>query len=251
MIDNWDTDEPLYDIAPPPFGDGIVNVEDLILLAEHLFEEIFPPELVAYWKVDEQEGDIAYNSIGDNHGISTGNPVWKPESGQVAGALEFDGINDYITSDFVLDPSLGAFSVFAWIKGGAPGQVIISQADGVGTGDTWLGNEPTSGKLMTSLVAPAVGRFKPEPLVSESVITDGQWHHVGFVWDGAYRSLYVDGIEVARDTAAQNPLKSTTDGLYIGAGKNLEAGTFFSGMIDDVRIYDKALSAEEVAALVE
>jgi len=42
MVDHWLTDDPFYDIAPAPFGDGIVDVQDLILLAEHLFEE-FPP----------------------------------------------------------------------------------------------------------------------------------------------------------------------------------------------------------------
>ena len=41
IVDNWDTDNSLCDIAPMPWGDGIVDVEDLIVLAEHLFEE-FP-----------------------------------------------------------------------------------------------------------------------------------------------------------------------------------------------------------------
>jgi hypothetical protein len=41
MLDYWLTNEPLYDIAPHPFGDGIVDIQDLILLVEHLFEE-FP-----------------------------------------------------------------------------------------------------------------------------------------------------------------------------------------------------------------
>ena len=44
MIDYWHTDEPFCDIAPLPYGDGIVDVEDLIVLAEHLFEEIPPVE---------------------------------------------------------------------------------------------------------------------------------------------------------------------------------------------------------------
>jgi hypothetical protein len=52
----------------------------------------------------------------------------------------------------------------------------------------------------------------------------------------------VDGIEVAKDTAVQNPLKSATGGINIGAGKNLDAGTFFSGLIDDVRIYNRVVS---------
>ncbi len=44
MVDNWGTDEPLCDIGPMPWGDGIVDVQDLIVLAEHLFEEIPPVE---------------------------------------------------------------------------------------------------------------------------------------------------------------------------------------------------------------
>ena len=214
-----------------------------------MFEEFFPPELCAYWKLDETEGDIAYNSINDNDGIISGNPTWQPTEGKVAGALQFDGIDNYIVADFVLNPSLGPFSIFAWIKGGAPGQAIISQTDDIGTGSVWLGVDSSDGELMTALAPMQVGRYVPQPLISESIITDDQWHHVGFVWDGAYRILYLDGVEVARDTALQNPLKSATGGMFIGAGKNLEPGTFFSGLIDDVRIYNKALSAEELAAL--
>ena len=251
LVEHWQTDYPLCDIAPPPFGDGIVDVQDLIEVSEHLFEEIYPPELIAYWKLDEEEGDIAYNSIGDNHGILTGNPLWQPESGHVAGALEFDGISNYITTDFVLDPSLGAFSVFAWIKSTVPKKMIISQSNGTGAGDTWLYIEDLDGNLMTGLRSPAVGRFIPQPLVSEFIITDGHWHHVGFVWDNSNRILYGDGIEVAKDTAPQNPLKPADGGLYIGAGKNLGAGTLFSGLIDDVRIYNIALSAKQIAALAQ
>ncbi len=253
MVEYWHTDEPFYDIAPQPFGDGIVDVQDLLLLSEHLFEEIFPVELMEYWKLDEEEGDIAYNSISDNYGILSGDPAWQPDSGQVAGTLQFDGIDDYVETDSVLNPADGAFSVFAWIKGGAPGQVIISQSDGIGTGEIWLGMDALGGNLMTGLVPPPVGRFITQPMESESVITDSQWHHIGFVWDGSYRSLYVDGTEVAMDTnpITLAPLKSATGGLFIGASKDLDAATFFSGLIDDVRIYDVALTAEEIAALAQ
>jgi hypothetical protein len=249
LIEYWRKDKPLVDIAPLPDGDGIVDEYDLNLFMEYWQEEIPQIGLIAHWKLDESEGDIAYNRTSDNHGTLSGNPVWQPDSGKVSGALQFDGIDDYISTDFVLDPSLDPFSVFAWIKGGAPGQVIIAQADGVGTGDIWLGADASGGNLMTGLTPPKIGRYVPLPLISESIITDDQWHHVGFVWDGAYRILYVDGLELAKDIAVQNPLKSATGGMYIGAGKNLEVGTFFSGLIDDVRIYDKALSAEEIAVL--
>ena len=78
------------------------------------------------------------------------------------------------------------------------------------------------------------------PLTSQTVVTDGGWHRLGLTWDGSNRILYADGLEVAKDTQAQ--LGGSAEGLYIGAGKNLEAGSFFSGLIDDVRIYNRAIT---------
>ena len=76
---------------------------------------------------------------------------------------------------------------------------------------------------------------------SPSVITDGHWHHVGLIWDGARRILYVDEAEVARDEKPLGGLAASISGLYIGAGAKLAAGTFWSGLIDDVRIYNRAV----------
>jgi len=239
MVDHWGENYSLCDIGPTPLGDGIVDVHDLIVLAGHLFEEIFPPGLVAYWKLDEEEGDIAYNSIGDNHGILSGYPSWQTDSGQVVGALEFDGIDDYVETGYVLNPADGVFSVFTWIKGGAPGQVILSQ----GSGAHWLMADVADGALRTDLRTPeTTGRdAKPAgpPLICSTVVTDGDWHRAGFVRNGSDRVLYVDGIEVARDTA--ETLESASGGLYIGAASALEPGTFFSGLIDDIRIYNRVV----------
>lgn len=202
-----------------------------------------PIGLVSYWKLDETEGGVAEDNTGNNDGVIIGEPLWQPEGGIKDGALQLDGIEDYISTDFVVNPADGPFSVFAWINSSVPGGVVISQLDGIGgSGEAWLGIEAVSGKLMTGLVPPPAGRFIPQPLVSESVVTYGQWHNVGFVWDGTHRSLYVDGIEVAKDATAQAALKPATGGLYIGASKNLEAGTFFSGIIDDIRIYNRVVS---------
>ncbi|MHC4175396.1 MAG: Kelch repeat-containing protein [Planctomycetota bacterium] len=233
MIDHWGTGESLCDIAPAPFGDGIVDVQDLIVLAEHLFTY---PGAVAYWKLDETEGSSAHDSAGDNDGTVNGNPLWQPTGGQIDGALQFDGINDYVSTSFILDPADGVFSVFAWVKDAAPGQVIISQTGGA----NWLLADPSEGKLQTSLLRPAGGRIVPQPLISEIIITDGNWHRVGFVWDSSDRILYVDDMEVARDT--QSGLEPSESGLYIGVGKNLEPDSFFSGLIDDVRMYDRAVT---------
>jgi hypothetical protein len=234
MIDYWGTDESLYDIAPLPFGDGVVDVQDLIVLAEHLFEDY---RLVAHWKLDETEGSIAYDSVGDYDGTINGNPSWQPAEGKIDGALQFDGIDDCISTDFVLNPADSAFSVIVWVKGGVAGQVILSQANGT----NWLCTDSVEGFLMTELKKDS-GRFKGIPLSSETIINDGNWHRIGFVWDGLYRHLYVDGVEVASDAEPLSGLSDAYGGLYIGTGSNCAEGTFFSGLIDDIRIYNRVVS---------
>ena len=158
------------------------------------------------------------------------------------GALEFGGIDDYVATPFVLDPVDGPFSVYAWVRGEVPGRVILSQMNDAGPGRTWIGTDSVDGKLLTNLVPPTAGRFPPPPLLSETVITDGQWHHIGLVWDGSLRHLYVDDAEVAQDDSPLDSLDPSQGALYIGAGEDLDAASFWSGLIDDVRIYDRAVT---------
>jgi len=233
LIEHWGTDEPLCDIGPTPFGDGIVDVQDLEVLMSYWGQEFLTEGLIAYWRLDETEGSIAYDSVGGLDGSLYGEPFWQPDGGMIKGALEFDGVDDYISTPLVLDTVVGPFSVFAWVKGGMPGQVIFSQA---GRSD-WLLADAANGILMTEFKF----LFKPDrrPLQSQTVITDGNWHRVGLVWDSPNRILYVDDVEVASDTCDKGSLFG---GLQIGAGKNLEAGSFWSGLIDDVRIYNRAVT---------
>jgi hypothetical protein len=204
--------------------------------------EVYPPTLVAYWKMDEAQGIIAYDSAADCNGTLIGDPVWQPNGGMVAGALEFDGINDYVSTPFVLNPTDGSFSVFAWVKGAAPGQVVISQqisqAAYQPTSSNWLSADTSTGKLTTELGS-YYGRGGSGLLLSHTVITDGNWHRIGLVWDGLNRTLYIDDVAEAEDTPPS--LKGEDYGLYIGAGKSLDATSFWSGLIDDVRIYNRAV----------
>ncbi len=229
----WGQDEPCVDIGPPPFGDGVVDYKDLAVLADYWLKEVPPVGLIAHWKLDETEGFVAHNSAGDQNAfVLTENPLWRPAGGQIDGALELDGMDDFVSVPFVLDPADGAFSVFAWVRGGSPGQVIISQTGGA----NWLLADPAEGKLMTELTES--GRFA-RPLILDAVITDGNWHRVGLTWDGSDRILCVDDVQVAKDTQAE--LASSDGGLRFGAAKDLNAASFFSGLIDDVRIYNRTV----------
>jgi hypothetical protein len=192
------------------------------------------PSLIGYWTLDETEGDMAYDSIADRDGTLIGGPVWEPEDGMIDGALRFDGTDDYVITEGIVNPADGPFSVLAWIKGGEPGQVIVSQVAGV----NWLKIDASGGTLATELIPPPK-RVPVPPLVSGAVVTDDVWHRVAFVWDGVSRSLYVDGTLVAADE--QDTLEGSNRGLYIGCGADQSPESFFSGLVDDVRIYNRAV----------
>ena len=224
----WLKDEPSLDIAPPPDGDGIVDYRDLLGLSQFWLREI---GLVAHWKLDEAEGNAARDSIKDKDGIVHGDPVWRTDGGMVGGAIELDGTDDYISTPFVLNPAQHRpFSVFAWIKGGAPGQAVISQSNS----QNWLTADASAGNLASELFS---GRGAG-PLVSDVVITDGEWHRIGLTWDDSHKILYVDNVQAATDMLRGI---SNESGLYIGAGKQLHTGTFWSGLIDDIRIYNRSV----------
>jgi subtilisin family serine protease len=240
----WKTDDLRGDIGPVPRPDGAVDVQDLALLSQYWLQEIpeIPePNRIAHWKLDETEGTIAHDSISNKNGTLNGNPIWRPVSGAVRGALQLDGADDYVSTPFVLNPSSGPFTAMAWVKGGSPGQVVLSQQSTflLPAGKDWLCADPTGGKLMTALTD---GSPSTSPLVSEFVITDGEWHCIVVTWDGSRRCLYADGTKVAEDPNPLANLVSSNTGLNLGAGRNRNPGTFWSGLIDDVRIYNKAVN---------
>jgi L-ascorbate metabolism protein UlaG (beta-lactamase superfamily) len=198
------------------------------------------PPLIGHWPLDESSGTVAHDLASGNTGLVSGAPVWQPTAGRVNGACLFDGLDDYIDLPMIFNPSSGPFSAFAWVKGVRPTSVVIAQTDGTGTGRIWLSCDD-AGNLLTRLTDGTAAL-----LTAPVAITDDAWHLVGVVWDGSRRHLYADGIEVAADTLQLGKLNSSNGRLYIGAGKTLSASTRWLGAIDEVEIYNKALSPAEI-----
>ncbi|MCP4450213.1 MAG: hypothetical protein GY809_02035 [Planctomycetes bacterium] len=229
LIEHWGQNETAYDMGPMPWGDGVVDINDLEVLMSYWGKEL-DPNFIAHWKLDEAGGDVAYDSVADNEAVVMGDALWQREGGQVDGALQFDGVTSYLSAPFIIDPSTRQpFSAYVWVKGGQGGQTIMSQQ---GASSEWLSLD-AQGALTCTLTFPL------PPVTSDAVITDDLWHHIGLVSDGSGISLHVDDIEVARSDAP--PLMPSTGDLQIGTGKNQESGTFWSGLIDDVRIYDRVV----------
>ena len=220
-----------YDLAPTPDGDGIVDLRDVAALFKYWLKT---PGLLAYWKLDETEGTLATDCAGEINGQIHGNAVWHPSDGYKGGALELNGTDSYVKTNFVINPIDGPFSVFVWTKGGQPGQVLIAQE----SGREWIGVDFVTGGLRTKLTD---GGRSTTTLISDVPFTNDQWHQILLIWDGSLRHIYVDRVEVAVDSKPLKRLTNAEGGLYFGASTNLDESGFWMGMIDDIRIYDKVL----------
>jgi hypothetical protein len=210
-------------------NDRIVDLQDFAIIAANWLN-VYP---VTHWKFDETCGAVASDYIVNNDGTIHGEANWQSE-GAINGALQLDGVDDYVSTGFILNPAEGPFSVYIRVKGGMPGQVIISQADGA----NWLMADSSEGKLMTMIVG---SNRNGSHIKSQTIITDNNWHCIGLVWDGSYRFLYIDGTEAARDNSTPGQLTSSDGIMQIGAGKGLEPNSYWSGMIDDFMIFDRVV----------
>ncbi|UCE50700.1 MAG: LamG domain-containing protein, partial [Phycisphaerales bacterium] len=199
---------------------------------------ITDPNLVGWWKFDEGAGTVAVDSSGhDNHGELRGDPTWV--EGTDGGALEFDGTGDYV--DCGNTPSISpttALSVMAWIKVNPwtkTWETILAKGDNSyrlsrsGSGNaTHFGCGGTSGNYFDG----------------STIVTDNQWHHVCGVYDGATQTIYIDGL---LDTAIPSTGSVTASTYSLFIGENSQAtGRHITGLIDDVRLYNKPLTVEEI-----
>jgi len=194
------------------------------------------PGLAAHWKFDDGAGGVAADSAGVNNGTLHGGPTWV--EGLTSGALSFDGEDDYVSISSVGALATDSVTVEAWIRledTSGLNNPIVTQHLPTHKGYYLYVNE---NKPSFSLVG---GR--PFPLVtSPNTIDRGQWYHIAGTNDGSNIKIYVNG-----------QLKATTDSTgSTGAdydatiGVDDRSSTYFEGLIDDVRIYNRALSAEEL-----
>jgi len=193
--------------------------------------------LVAHWKFDETSGATASDSSGNGYdGTLIDGPVWRPADGKIGGALEFDGIDDCVDIEPIDVDYPITYS--AWIK---PAEITERHiALGRYYGGYRLGI--WNGKYYNLSI-------QIEDTGYPVYITDpvaGVWAHLALTYDGTTVRYYLNGEEIYT-AQASGTLSKTYYPWQIGAnGKN---SNYFKGLIDDVRIYDRALSAAEIEEL--
>ena len=205
-----------------------------------------PATLVAHWAFDETSGDIAYDSAGNNDGTLIGGPAWT--SGQIDGALSFDGYDDYVSADSVTSLIAGRnVTMSCWVKSPSVNpavQFIVSLNTYDGDNRILMGTQAGSNTLSVA------GMAWHDTGVT---VIDGGWHHVAYVLNNAVDTfvVYIDGSNVLSlpsivSVAADDLLSFGQD-----FDSGLTTGDFYQGLMDDVRIYNQALSGTDIQQLYD
>lgn len=191
--------------------------------------------LVSHWKLDDGSGTTATDSAGSNHGTIHGNPTWT--AGRMDGALDLDGTGDYITAA-ASEPLKGSrVTVSAWVRvTGLTGiwNPLVTQhyPDNDGYYFYIYDDKPAF-----SVMVGGVDMAASSP---ESVGWN-EWHHLAGTNDGSTIRVYVDGVMKASRSSSSS--SGADSDIYIGHG--YISGTSFCGVIDDVLVYNRALSDYE------
>ncbi len=207
------------------------------------------PDIVGWWKLDEGEGTKALDWSGlGNHGTLINGPQWA--YGMIDGALLFDGLNDQVSlpiGSVVSSLDGSTFTVWTNYAGiGDPWQGIFNF--GTGT-DVYMYLSPTSGWGNTPLQFGITvgGSAEENQLIAPTGLATG-WHHLAVVLDDVRETmeLYQDGSVITNAPLVLRPksLGQTTQN-WIGRMQD-EANTYFIGFLDDLRIYNKPLTQEEI-----
>ncbi|WP_435359263.1 PKD domain-containing protein [Haloarchaeobius sp. DFWS5] len=208
--------------------------------------------LVAYYPLDENSGSTATDTTGGNDGTVNGAGQGRPGVLNTS-SYEFDGVDDAVVGPTDLAPSLGTSgTVSAWVKTTQTGSDTMWQAPGiVGVESNGDGNDVFYGWLDASgnIGVMAGNDYGAQ---SSTEVNDGRWHHVVLVRDATsgQTRVYVDGVledTAASETGAKNSAFASL-GVIEDTGGTPE---YFDGRLDEVRLYDRAISDGEARALYE
>ncbi len=201
-----------------------------------------PPAPRFHWTFDEGSGSLAADSAGNAHGTIVSG-AWT--SGQDGSALLFNGQSTKVTLG--TGPSLSGktdFTLSAWVKTTATAAGVIIQQRNGGFNGEYQFSVNANGTLGFMVYGNSAYQFS---FSGSRAINDGAWHHVAAVRSGTQGLLYVDGQLVG---SASGTVRDLAAGIGVGIGADIrDNNKFFKGALDEVAIYDVALSSTEIAQL--
>jgi hypothetical protein len=200
-----------------------------------------PLQYPLVWLLDDGSGTIARGERDQVHGTLVNGAVWT--TGVIGGGLSFDGVDDYVSTLFT--KNLPAWTVSVWVRSPA------APANAAGSGPVQreanfqiVWNHGDS-RFRGAAALRIGGSWYPASFGS---LAADRWYHLAASYDGETLQAYRDGVLVASNTAPSGPPDGETRPLLFG--RSAVRDQFFAGTIDDVRIYDRALAAADITALM-
>ena len=227
-------------------GDGFVG--DLIFNTSGLVTKRSESGLAGYWHFDEGVGTTAFDAAGmGNNGSIVNSPIWQSGSScRSGGCLSFDGINDYVNaSSSSFKFGTGNFSVSMWVY-------PTSFVSEVGLYDSLIlggvGGRTDAFVLVQNASTGNIRLFSQNAYTSatSNSLFLNTWNHIAIVRSGVTVTFYING--APDPTTVTLPTNITSGGAVLGRYSDVSGG-YFSGRVDEVRIYNRALSATEVATM--
>ncbi|MEK7138744.1 MAG: LamG-like jellyroll fold domain-containing protein, partial [Patescibacteria group bacterium] len=206
--------------------------------------------IVGHWKFDEGSGTTAVDSSGSNNtGTLTNGPIWT--AGKVGGALDFDGSNDYVNAGSAASlDDLQDFTYSAWIYPRTLGEgifkgIIVEKAGGSGFKRFTLGDSiglNFRGEVELTGSSAVVNS-------NASAVSLNQWQYVAMTYNQATHTvtLYKDGTLLASNSGVGSLVSEAVGDLLIG--NDVAMSRTFDGLIDEVRIYNRALTQADIQTL--
>ena len=235
------------------------NIQGNAALGNHanhsvlIVDQDLDADLVGYWPFDEGSGCITQNIVNSRRGqlepdCPVSNPVWT--TGQVGSALRFDGDDDTVDLGMIEngDPLqlISGGTLTAWFKldpGDRWQRIVDKSTSSSGVNGYSLVADPRDRSIWLSVNN---NNYKSDSEVYEF----GEWTHVGATIEETAYTIYINGVEVLgnfESGSAQLPPKVTTP-MRIGSW-NHATGREFHGLLDDLRVYSRVLSEEEIAEI--
>ena len=197
---------------------------------------IADPHLVAWWRLDAGLGARAVDWSGHgNHGDFAGEPTWV--DGYDGCALEFDGVDDAVIRHMETESEWSEFTVSLWAKSAASEQQVNC--------GVFCGYLPNTNGFQIGLDKSVPPNYIATPrstLLFGPVIEE--WTHLAITGRGTQVTTYYNGYQSVTEDIEGTMFNSMFNAVVIGVNRSL--GNFFAGTIDDVRVYDRALTGEEL-----
>jgi hypothetical protein len=218
------------------------------MLVNSSYAKIDPGSIVGLWLFDEAGGYRVSDSSGNGHDGDKGGSI-KWVGGRFGGALEFSGDDsDYVSIPHEDSLSLTNWTITVWISVQQKDWQLIVQKSISGTKNNnnySLYTKPGGGIDFNFYTEAGTASM----LNGAAIAVDGEWHHVATTYDGEVMYLYVDG-ELDGETATDAEPILHNDPLVIG-GDDRGAGVQVKGIVDEVGLFNRALSEEDVRSIME